>query len=132
MHLLEEKRYVKQREGEHCEMKEEFMQLKLEVENLKYENRVKATKENQKYTEEWLCENFHMKCEKEKQMKEEKEKEKLQECKSQFEKQVEGNFEAKMHFEIKKRKKKIEQNKRNKALEFTKDEELEIKEHIQK
>ena len=105
------------------------MLLKLEAENLKYENRVKAAKENQKYTEEQLTEKFHMKCE---QAKEKEEEEKLKEHKLQFEKQVEADFEAKMHFEIKKRKKEIEQSKRNKPIEFTKDEEWEIKDRIQK
>ena len=56
----------------------------------------------------------------------------MEQQKLQFEKQVEADFEAKMHLEIEKRRKEIEQNKRNKALEFTKNEEEEIKECIQK
>ena len=62
MHLMEEEKYRKQREDKHQKMKEELMLLKLEAENLKYENRVKAAKENEKYTEEELTEKFHMKC----------------------------------------------------------------------
>ena len=129
MCLMEEEKYRKQREDKHQKMKEELMLLKLEAENLKYENRVKAVKENEKYTEEELTEKFHMKC---KQAKEKEEEEKLKEHKLQFEKQVEADFEAKMHFEIEKRKKEIEQSKRNKPIEFTKDEEWEIKDHIEK
>ena len=63
MRLLEEEKYMKHREEENRKMKEELMRLKLEAQTLTYENRAKAARENQKYTEEQLCENFRLKCE---------------------------------------------------------------------
>ena len=43
------------------------MRLNLEAQTLTYENRAKAGRETQKYTDEQLCEKFCLKCEKEKE-----------------------------------------------------------------
>ena len=56
----------------------------------------------------------------------------MEQQKLQFEKQVEADFEAKMQLRDRKKEEEIEQNKRNRALEFTKNEEEEIKECIKK
>ena len=77
MCLIAEK-YMKIREEENCKMKQELMRLKLEAQTLTYENRVKAARENQKYTDDQLHEKFCLECEKEKEKQEQEEKEKME------------------------------------------------------